>query len=58
MWPNTQFPADLVTFTEEIFKEKRHFMRSVFLCKIWSSLQMLLVIFNEIFSDLSCDKIC
>ena len=24
MWPNPQFPADLVTFTEEIFNEK-HF---------------------------------
>ena len=24
-----QFPADLVTFTEEIFNEKLHFLRSV-----------------------------
>ena len=26
MWPNLQFPADLVTFTEEIFNEKLHFL--------------------------------
>ena len=25
MWPNPQFPADLVTFTEEIFNGKLHF---------------------------------
>ena len=25
MWTNPQFPADLVTFTEEIFNEKLHF---------------------------------
>ena len=26
MWPNPQFPADLVTFTEEILNEKLHFL--------------------------------
>ena len=26
MWPNPQFPADLVTLTEEILKEKLHFL--------------------------------
>ena len=26
MWPNSQFPTDLVTFTEEILNEKLHFM--------------------------------
>ena len=25
MWPNLRFPADLVTFTEEIFNGKLHF---------------------------------
>ena len=25
MWPNPQFPADLVTFTEEILNGKLHF---------------------------------
>ena len=25
MWPNPQFPADLVTFTEEIRNGKLHF---------------------------------
>ena len=29
MWPNPQFPADLVTFTEEILNEKLHFLSSV-----------------------------
>ena len=28
MWPNLLFPADLVTFTEEIFNGKLHFLRS------------------------------
>ena len=28
MWPNPQFPADLVTFTEENLHRKLHFMRS------------------------------
>ena len=28
MWPNPEFPADLVTFTEEILNEKLHFMCS------------------------------
>ena len=26
MWPNPQFPADLVTFTEEIRNGKLHFL--------------------------------
>ena len=25
MWPNPQFPADLVTFTEEVLNGKLHF---------------------------------
>ena len=29
MWPNLQFPADLVTFTEEILNKKFYFLRSV-----------------------------
>ena len=28
MWPNSQFPADLVTFTEEILNGKLHFLSS------------------------------
>ena len=32
MWPNPQFPADLVTFTEEILNGKLHFLCSV---KFW-----------------------
>ena len=28
MWPNPQFPADLITFTEEILSEKLHFLCS------------------------------
>ena len=30
MWPNPQFPADLVTFTEEILNGKLHFLYSVY----------------------------
>ena len=26
MWPNPQFPADLVTFTEKIFNRKLHIL--------------------------------
>ena len=29
MWPNPQFPEELVKFTEEILNEKFHFLRSV-----------------------------
>ena len=29
MWPNSQFPTDLVTFTEEILKRKFNFLCSV-----------------------------
>ena len=29
MWPNLQFPADLVTFIEEILTGKLHFLYSV-----------------------------
>ena len=28
MWPNLQYPADLVTFTKEILNEKLHFLCS------------------------------
>ena len=38
MWPNPQFPADLVTFTEEIFNGKLHFS-----CSVLSSNQKLKV---------------
>ena len=31
-WPNAQFPADLVTFTEEILNGKRHFFCAVLHC--------------------------
>ena len=33
MWPNLQFSADLVTFTEEILNEKLQFLCSVSLRK-------------------------
>ena len=29
MWPNPQFPADVVTFTEEILNGKLHFLSNV-----------------------------
>ena len=28
MWPNPQFPPDLITFTEQIFNAKLHFLCS------------------------------
>ena len=30
MWPNPQFPGDLVTFTEEILNGKLYFLRSAY----------------------------
>ena len=36
MWPNRQFPADLVTFTEEIVNGKLHFLCSELLIFILS----------------------
>ena len=39
MWPNLQFPVDLVTFTEEIVNEKLHF-----LCSDISNMQIFLKI--------------
>ena len=38
MWPNEQFPADLVTFTEEILSGKVHF-----LCSAGSIAEFLLI---------------
>ena len=40
MWPNPQFPTDLVTFTEEILNGKLHFLCSVSVAihKTWSIL--------------------
>ena len=35
MWSNPQFPADIVTFTEEIFNEKLHFLCSVWFSNYW-----------------------
>ena len=31
MWPNLQFPANLVSFTEEILNGKFHFLCSVYI---------------------------
>ena len=32
MWPNPQYPEDLVTFTEEIFNGKLYFLCSDYSC--------------------------
>ena len=40
MWPNPQFPADLVTFTEEILNGKLHFLCSEIYDVFWTSLQL------------------
>ena len=37
MWPNPHFPADLVTFTEEIRNRKLHFLCSVTVLKYSAS---------------------
>ena len=37
MWPNLQFPADLVTFTEEILNKKLHFLCSDTTCYTYLS---------------------
>ena len=36
MWPNPQFPADMVTFAKEIFDRKLHF-----LCSVYKQINML-----------------
>ena len=38
MWPNLQFHADLVTFTEEILNGKLHFC-----AVLWTGYQMILL---------------
>ena len=38
MWPNPQFPADMVTFTEEILNGKLHFLCSDSPLKLWIAL--------------------
>ena len=45
MWPNPQFPADLVTFTGEILNSKRHFLCSEE-WKLWRGLNA--IIFNKV----------
>ena len=37
MWPNPQFAADLVIFTEEVLNEKLQFSCSVSFCLIQTS---------------------
>ena len=46
IWPNPHLPADLVTFTEEIFNGKLHFLCSAItrLCKGSAILSLLLTI--------------
>ena len=38
MWPNLQFPADLVTYIEEILNGKLHFLCSEISCNHTSRL--------------------
>ena len=43
MWPNPQFSADLVAFTEEMLNGKLHFLCSELCCNIFvSAVQELL----------------
>ena len=48
MWPNPQFPADLVTFTEEILNGKLHFLWGV----IFSFLFIIFIDFLSVKSNL------
>ena len=43
MWPNPQETADLVTFTEEIFKGKLHFLCSVSLAFWFGTLDLNII---------------
>ena len=53
IWPNLQFPADLVNFTEEILKRKLQFFCSnLWACKyIWTNIHL---IYRLIFSIIIC----
>ena len=44
MWPNFQFPADLVTFTEEIHNGGYHFL----CCDFFSVMSRFKVIINPV----------
>ena len=51
MWPNLQFPADLVTFIEEIFSGNLHFL--------WSASQRKFIAYSGIVRWISLqEKIC
>ena len=41
MWPNPQFAADLVTFTEEIIDEKTLFLVQCMLLLLFSDIELL-----------------
>ena len=41
MWPNPQFPADLVTFAEEILNGKLRYLRSVYFSERLNNFQVL-----------------
>ena len=47
MWPNTQFLADLVTFTEEIRNGKLHFLCSVHDELFWGNSQGSIYLFKN-----------
>ena len=46
MWPNPQFPADLITFTEELLNGKIHFLSSAICylmhCSLFSAFRSFL----------------
>ena len=46
MWPNPQFPADLVTFTEEILNGNLHF-----LCIVNTQLRKVFNVYLTILGD-------
>ena len=40
MWPNPRFPADLLTFTEEIFNGKLYFLCSASQFQAWFEIEV------------------
>ena len=64
MWPNPQKTADLVTFTEEIFNGKYHFLVQCLVVVCMNYLNDLVIpsaychTLNALFLDVCLEKIC
>ena len=56
MWPNPQFPADLVTLSEKILNGKLHFFNCVSLLCYWHFLKVFPSLCSVIALLLECQK--